>query len=559
MKMLKVSFAELTARKRARALLDEGTFRELLDPFEGVESPHLETQGIIPQSDDGVIVGKGEFNQEPAVIIAIEGKFQGGGIGEVSGAKIAGTLELALQDNKNGIPTKVVILYDTGGVRLQEANYGLLAIAEIGAAISALREYTPVIGIIPGKIGCFGGMSLTAGLCSSLIMTKEGRLTLNGPEVIEQEAGIEEFDSQNRRLIWNTIGGEQRFSMGFVDHLVDDDLTAVREIVKEELKQNHSTLFRSEQVNLYRSRLKAIDPSQPENISKTRMNWNHREADQSEKSTHPSIKTSDVESRGRTWFSSLSGESEKKETPSVLCADKELDGEKIRFISVVPNPNSRFPRARKGEVGLEEGWTIAHYVKEAMEQDEEGKRRAIVAIVDVPSQAYGYNEEYFGLHQAGAAAVDAYAKARRAGHPIITLIVGNAISGGFLTHGLQSNILLALNDQDVNVHVMSKQSAARITRRTVQELEEATKKTTAMAYDVTSFAELGALDGLINGIDADHPGSKDIQMLESKIKEGVQAARSGTRDLSNRLETVEAKRSRKASIEVRQRLADLWN
>ena len=53
------SFVELGARQRARALLDEGSFRELLDPFDRVTSPWLPKQGIVTQADDGVVVAKG--------------------------------------------------------------------------------------------------------------------------------------------------------------------------------------------------------------------------------------------------------------------------------------------------------------------------------------------------------------------------------------------------------------------------------------------------------------------------------------------------------------------
>ncbi|UOQ92316.1 biotin-independent malonate decarboxylase subunit beta [Halobacillus shinanisalinarum] len=558
MNVLKVSFVELNARERVKAILDEGTFRELLDPFDGFESPHLERQNIVPQSDDGVVVAKGKVAQEPAVVISIEGNFQGGGIGEVSGAKIAGALELALRDNKEGIPTRPILLYDTGGVRLQEANYGLLAIAEISAAIVALREYVPVIGVIPGKIGCFGGMSLTAGLCSTLIMTKEGRLTLNGPEVIEQEAGIEEFDSQDRRLIWNTIGGEQRYSLGFIDHLVDDNVETLKEIIRDHLDHNDTHCFRSEQVDLFRSRLQKIDPSQPFSHKDVQKVWNETIGKETSNKESGSSEGIPDESRGKTWFTALTDQTKSDDVPSVLCTDKTVDKERVRYIAVVPDSSNRFPRARKGEVGLAEGWAIARYVREAIENDEEGKRRAIVAIVDVPSQAYGFNEELLGLHQAGAAAVDAYVEARQAGHPVITLIVGNAISGGFLTHGLQSNHLLALNDEGVNVHVMSKQSAARITRRSIEELEKATKQTPAMAYDVESFATLGALHELIDGVDADHPGSEDIEKIEDRIIEAIRSARSEPFDLSNRLQSLQARENRSASIKVRERLTELW-
>ena len=47
------------------------------------------------------------------------------------------------------------------------------------------------------------------------------------------------------------------------------------------------------------------------------------------------------------------------------------------------------------------------------------RKRAIVAVVDVSSQAYGRREEAFGIHEALAGAAGAYAKARQAGHPVI--------------------------------------------------------------------------------------------------------------------------------------------
>ena len=59
----KQSFIELGARERAKALLDQGTFRELLDPFSRVMSPWLIQQNIVPQADDGVVVAKGYFRK----------------------------------------------------------------------------------------------------------------------------------------------------------------------------------------------------------------------------------------------------------------------------------------------------------------------------------------------------------------------------------------------------------------------------------------------------------------------------------------------------------------
>ena len=262
-------FIELSARDRAKGLLDAGTYRELLGPFDYIMSPWLEPQGIIPQADDGMVVAKGTIAGKPAVVVAIEGTFQGGSMGEVSGAKMAAALEMAAEDNKNGIPTQAVLCLETGGVRLQEANLGLAAIADIHAAIVDLRRYVPVIGIIAGTVGCFGGMSIAAALCSYLIVTREARLGLNGPQVIEQEAGIDEYDSRNRPLIWSLTGGAARFQNGFTDALVDDSLAAVKAAATKFIEKGKPDSLRNERYDEFLSKLNAFDTRQQADAKRT--------------------------------------------------------------------------------------------------------------------------------------------------------------------------------------------------------------------------------------------------------------------------------------------------
>jgi len=253
------SFIELGARERATALLDAGSMRELIGPFERMTSPWLKQQGIVTQADDGVIVAKGTIDGQPAVVVAIEGNFQGGSLGEVGGAKMAGALELAAEDNRHGIPTRAVLLLETGGVRLQEANLGLAAIAEIHAAIADLRRYQPVIAVIAGSVGCFGGMSVAAALCSYVVVTREARYGLNGPQVIEQEAGIDEYDSRNRPFIWSFSGGEQRFKTGLAERYVEDDVQGIGETVRSLFTQGLPATHRDERVDEFLALLNRID------------------------------------------------------------------------------------------------------------------------------------------------------------------------------------------------------------------------------------------------------------------------------------------------------------
>ena len=265
-------------------------------------------------------------------------------------------------------------------------------------------------------------------------------------------------------------------------------------------------------------------------------------------------------SRGRAWIEALADSPPRPAgVPSVLVGDATLDAEPVRYVAVVPDPNGRFPRARRGEVGLEEGWNLAKVVREAVSADRDDDRRAIVAVVDVPSQAYGRLEELCGIHQACAAAADAYATARLAGHPVVALVVGRALSGGFLAHGYQANRILALHDPGVTIHAMGKQSAARVTQRTVDELDALAERNLPLAYDIATFATLGILDRLIDGVtDADDPGPEDVELVRAELVAAIAHARSGPRDLSNRLASDDARHSRAASIEVRRRLAAQW-
>jgi biotin-independent malonate decarboxylase gamma subunit len=266
-------------------------------------------------------------------------------------------------------------------------------------------------------------------------------------------------------------------------------------------------------------------------------------------------------SRGRAWFQALADKAQPVATGlgSVLVADAAWEGERPRLLAIVPDPNGRFPRARHGELGLEEAWALAHHVREAITADRSGSRRPILAIVDVQSQAYGRVEALLGIHQALAAAADAYATARQAGHPVVALIVGTALSGGLLGHGAQAHRMLALDDPGVVIQAMRKQSAARVTRRTVEELDELGKTVIPMAYDIRQYAKLGLLYELISGVDADAPSAADVARVKGRVAAAIADIRKAPGDLTSRLNNPEARAHRAASLEVRRRLAEQWS
>lgn len=104
---------KLSARERVDALVDAGTFLEYgrlatadesYEHLAGVESPA-----------DGVIVGVGDVEGRPTVVIASDCTVMGGSIGHAGLSKMVRAVDMSLEQ---GIP--LVMLLDGGGHRIQE-------------------------------------------------------------------------------------------------------------------------------------------------------------------------------------------------------------------------------------------------------------------------------------------------------------------------------------------------------------------------------------------------------------------------------------------------------
>ena len=215
------SFFDANARERALGMVDKGTFTEFLNPLDRYCSPHLPVLGTAVEFDDGTVCGVGLLGKHPVFVVSMEGKFIGGAIGEVNGGKMVATIRLALKaaaDIKAKYPEEyaarrplVAVSFETGGVRLHEANAGLLAHAEVMDAFQDCRGIVPVVAVVGSKVGCFGGMGFVAAATDVIVMNEEGRIGLTGPEVIEQEMGKDEFDASNKALVYRTTGAKHKY------------------------------------------------------------------------------------------------------------------------------------------------------------------------------------------------------------------------------------------------------------------------------------------------------------------------------------------------------------
>jgi malonate decarboxylase beta subunit len=219
------SYQEATARQRIAGMLDEGSFEEFLPPQMRVVSPHLPQLDAPVSFDDGVAVGRGAIDGRRIFIAAQEGAFMGGAVGEVHGAKLVGMLRRAVDERADA----VLLLLETGGVRLHEANAGLIAVSEVMRAVLETRAAgIPVIALVGGANGCFGGMGIVARCTNGVVISEESRLAMSGPEVIETAGGVEEFDARDRALVWRVTGGKHRYLIGDAQAIVADDIKAFR-------------------------------------------------------------------------------------------------------------------------------------------------------------------------------------------------------------------------------------------------------------------------------------------------------------------------------------------
>ena len=413
-----------------------------------------------------------------------------------------------------------------------------------------------MIGIVAGTVGSFGGMSIAAGLCTRLIVTPQARIGLNGPAVIEQEGGIDEFDSSDHALIWAVDGGEQRYAIGLADALVPDDADLLRAAVST--RSGPACLepgrHRSQRLDVLASRLGDMIPAVPPTLRDLRALWGSayepiprprraRSARRQARQRHqgPVLAT---RAQRDTPPSRSSLRSFRSTTPGPLSA-------------VVPDPDNRFYRAREGQVGVTESLALAQAVRDLVDadrrRDEAGDHRrrrppqpGLRPLRGDRRSASGDGGRRRRVSRCARVRAPHRRPRRR-----------TALSGGFLTHGLQANQILALDDPGVEIHAMHKAAAARITLRTVDELDELAKTILPMSYDVEDWAKLGFCDGLLKVDDAE-PRAPDVETVSAAISTRSTCPQR-TAGPVHRLDSDAAVTTRRASRAVRELLARQWN
>ncbi|CAH2603685.1 Malonyl-S-ACP:biotin-protein carboxyltransferase MADD [Rhodovastum atsumiense] len=214
--------------------------------------------------------------------------------------------------------------------------------------------------------------------------------------------------------------------------------------------------------------------------------------------------------------------------PGAVVGTAQLDGQTCTIIASDAEAfNEKFPVVYAGIIGMEEGYKMAQAVYATLAADSdkplEGKR-PLVLIVDTPGNGPGKVEEIFGMNKATGAYQLALAEARLAGHPIVAMVIGRAISGAFLCHGLQADHILSLDANfGTMIHVMPLTSVSRIIRKDLETLQELAKGNPVFAAGPRFFHALGGVEELVDSIEGMRPAiARHIQAIRAAKAAGQQ-------------------------------------
>lgn len=131
---------------------------------------------------------------------------------------------------------------------------------------------------------------------------------------------------------------------------------------------------------------------------------------------------------------------------------------------------------------------LAAFVLDAVEQY---PGRPLVFLVDTSGQALSRSQELLCLNGSLAHLARCVDLARRQGHPSLSLVTANAVSGGFLSFGLMADRAYAL--ADAQVRVMDLRAMARVTKIAHERLVDLAAASPIFAPGAENYVRMGGI------------------------------------------------------------------
>jgi malonate decarboxylase gamma subunit len=123
-----------------------------------------------------------------------------------------------------------------------------------------------------------------------------------------------------------------------------------------------------------------------------------------------------------------------------------------------------------------------------------GPPRPFVFLVDTSGQALRRHQELIGLNAYLAHVASCVDVARRRGFRSLSIVYGEAVSGGYLSLGLMADRAYALGN--AQIRVMDLQAMARVTRLPYEQIVKLAKESPVFAPGAENYARMGALQAI---------------------------------------------------------------
>ncbi|MGB7646148.1 MAG: biotin-independent malonate decarboxylase subunit gamma, partial [Pseudomonas fluorescens] len=395
-----------------------------------------------------------------------------------------------------------------------------IAVSEVMRALLAVRAAgIPVLMLIGGANGCFGGMGLIARCANTVVMSDLGRLAMSGPEVIESSNGVEEFDSRDRALVWRTTGGKHRYLLGDCDVLVEDDVAAFRAaaiaavdtlahtapLTLSDLQAEHVAL--TERIHRFGNCRDALDIwrlggiATPERVADLEADamWGMKQLFQ-----HAAAACADAKPTPTVSLCEDTPPANPDATPlltPLLTALFDVDhhvvvaGDLIQGTAKVKVlPLTVVGSTHHAAIGVELALAQARAVL-ACVREHPGQH--IVLLIDTQGQRLRHRDELLGINRYMAHMGCCIELARQRGHRVVGLVYDQALSGGFITSGLMADACYALPKAEIRV--MRLPAMARVTKIDEARLTELSKSNPVFAPGVDNFVAMGGIQALWTG------------------------------------------------------------
>lgn len=145
-----------------------------------------------------------------------------------------------------------------------------------------------------------------------------------------------------------------------------------------------------------------------------------------------------------------------------------------------------------------------------------GPPAPLVFLVDTSGQALSRHEETIGLNAYLAHCAACVDLARRSGFPSLSLVYGEAVSGGYLSLGLMADRAYAL--ADAQIRVMDLKAMARVTKIAHEELVALAAQSPVFAPGATNYARMGALADIWPGAAAERLDAALVDLLANATR-----------------------------------------